>query len=216
MSVHPLPRATPSCDARLVPARVASVGDDACRLHPGAGIDSAGIAAGCLLRPQAGDTVLLLLCDPGPCLVLCVLERAGGDACVRLPGGSELLGDAQGLRLRAPQVDVLASSALRLQAPDLDMKAARCRLSSSTLELRTGRLSALLGSLHARGRECLTRLGRSVAELGDSVRRVRGMDETHASQQRVRIDERLHIDSRDTSIVARNHVRVDARRIDLG
>ncbi len=215
MSVHPLPRQRGGA-AQLFTAQVDRVDHDGCRLAPGAPTERACIAAGCLLQPQPGDRVLLLCCDGAPAFVTCVLERAGPCGCLRLPGGSELRSDDGGLRLHAAQLHLLADAALSARAPDLALQAARCRLAGGSLELRVGRLQALLGTLRLRGRECLARLGRSFSECGDSVRRIRGIDETHAAQQRVHVEHRLHIQCHDTSILAENHVRVDARHIDLG
>lgn len=226
MSVHPWPRAlqrtatqrpVPQPQAMpLLSARVERVEADSCELEAPAPDRRARIAAGCLLRPEPGDTVLLLVPPSGPCFVLCVLERADDRGCLRLPGGAELRGEPQALSVHAARLRFVGDEALSLRSAGVDVQAGSCRMSSSVLQLRAGRVQALLGSLHARGREYLTRVGRSLAEFGDSVRRVRGMDEIHVTQQRLRVERRLHIQSRDTSILAQNHVRVDARQIDLG
>lgn len=216
MSVHPWPRPRPEPAPRMLIARVDGVDPNGCALDARSPVAHARIAAGCLLQPEAGDSVLLLVPARGPSFVICVLERAARQGRLRLPGGAELHGAADALSLQAPRLELRAGEALDLHGPRLGVQAGSCRMSSSTLEIRAGRVQALMGSLHARGRECLTRLGRSLAEFGDSVRRVRGIDETHATHQRVRVERRLHIQCRDASIVAHNHVRVDGRQIDLG
>ena len=216
MSVHPWPQARPPAAAQWLCACVEQVEAQGCLLDRNAPVRHARVAVGCLLQPEAGDSVLLLVPAHGPCFVLCVLERAAGHGRLRLPGGAELHGEHDGLSVQAGRLDLLAGRKLGIRGPRIELQAAACRLSSSTLELRAGRVQALLGSLVARGRECLTRLGRGVAEFGDSVRRVRGIDEVHAAQQRVQVEQRLHIRCRDASVVANHHVRIDARHIDLG
>lgn len=168
--------------------------DGLCRVLCEGRVLAARPAASCLLRPRQGDEVLLvLLADQAP-LVLAVLLREQDDGRVRLPGGAELQGDAQGLDLRAP----------------------RLQLQCERVDLRATQVQARFERLHAAGREWLARLERSLVELGDSVRRVRGLDETRAAQQRVRVDGRMHLQCGDASLVAQHRVRIDGSHIDLG
>lgn len=173
----------------------------ACELLAGGELTHARVAASCLLQPEPGDLVLAWRAQAGPSYVLAVLERPLDAGCVRLPGGAELHAGAGALRLRARCVELLAE---------------RARVHAVSLQLRADRAFAWLGDVQARGRSWLTRLERSVVELGDSLRRVRGLDESHVEQQRMRVRQRLHIQARDTSIVCERRVRVDARHIDLG
>ncbi|WP_297906414.1 DUF3540 domain-containing protein [Thiomonas sp.] len=193
MSAVPLPRPASDESVTLARGTVVQADDDGCRVLCEHRSLAARPAASCLLRPRAGDDVLLLLGEPSP-VVLAVLVREHDHGSVRLPGGAELQGDPGVLRLRTQRLDM------------------RC----GTVELRASELRALFGRLQASGREWIARLERSLLELGDSVRRVRGLDETQAAQQRVRVEGRLHMQCGDASLVARRRVRVDGDQIDLG
>jgi len=184
----------PQPGTALAQGRIERAGDGICHVRCGTRRFATRIAASCLLMPRAGDEVLLAMLPERAPVVLAVIARDEDLGVLRLPGGSRLLCEETALRLRA----------------------ARLRVDCTALELRAADVRACFGRMQAVGREWLGRLGRGLMEFGDSVRRVRGLDETHAEQQRVRVDGRMHIHCGDVGIVARRRVRIDGEGIDLG
>src|SRR5258708_7650845 len=79
-------------------------------------------AAGCLVQPEVGDTVLLLAAEGRDFTILNVLERAS-----RSPVS---VTHADGIALRAPVISMVADEALRVRAP-------KAELEFTTLSLRS-------------------------------------------------------------------------------
>ncbi len=194
MSTLALHSPDPQPGTALAQGRVERARDGICRVRCGTRRFATRIAASCLLMPRAGDEVLLAMLPERAPVVLAVIARDEDLGTLRLPGGARLLGEASTLRLQAARLDVHCA-ALGLRA----------------LEVR-----ACFGRMQAVGREWLGRLGRSLMDLGDSVRRVRGLDESHAAQQRMRVDGRMQLQCGDAGIAARRRVRIDGEHIDLG
>lgn len=194
MSAVALHALHPEQGAVLARGMVEREHDGLCRVLCEGRFLAASPAVSCLLRPRQGDEVLLVLSPDQAPLVLAVLLRQQDEGRLRLPGGAELQGDAEGLRVRAPALDL------------------RCERA----EFRATQVRALFGRLQAAGHEWLARLERSLVDVGDSMRRVRGMDETRAAQQRVHVQGRMHLRCDDASLVARRRVRIDGSHIDLG
>ena len=216
MSAYPWPRPTGASQSPLMQARVDGAQAPGWRVRAAGRSCVAGVAASCLLRPQADDLVLVFAADDGPAYIVAVLERARDEGCLHLPGGAQLLGDAQGLRLRARRLRLHGAQALQLCSARVEVHARHGRFTAGLLELRAGCVHGLFGRLQASSREWIARIGRGFAEFGDSVRRVRGIDQTDAVQQRVRVEQRFHVQCGDASVLARNRARIDAPRIDLG
>lgn len=108
---------------------ISGVWSDALVLHIEPGSDTraryqldtgaqAEIAAGCLLQPEIGDTVLLYRSGAGEFFITQVLRNAGGGAArVSVPGASKLL-------LEQQEISLLAVNKLRLTSlRDIDLTA---------------------------------------------------------------------------------------------
>lgn len=166
-------------------------------------VDGAAIvarrAAGCLLRPEPGDTVLVHLPQSGQAYVLSVLERGEGPAVL----------DAAG--------------ALRIEAAgSLDLAADELRLRG-----RTGRfdflcLSVLVGALTAKAGRIATVAAALDSRIGDLTQKVRlavrqvDTEVVRAGGLRQFIRDRFLVRAGRADVLADESVTVDAKKIHLG
>jgi hypothetical protein len=167
-------------------------------LDGGASI-SARRAAGCLLRPEPGDTVLLHLPEPGKAYVLCVLEKAGQVAVFDAPG----------------ELRIKAGGSLDLTAPEVRLRGRAGRIDFLGLDLLVGTLTAKAGRIAAVAASLDSHLGDLTQHIRLAVRQVE-TEIVRAGGIRQFIRERFLVRADRASILAEDEVTVDAKKIHLG
>lgn len=152
------------------------------------GLVRARRAAGCLLMPRQGDTVLLFLPDGGgddPAYVLSVLERPEDSGELALPADTTLT--ARSLAIRA---DALS-------------------MSGRVLTQAFAAVRSLAGSV-------LERAARRLGLYGRQIDRVSDVRETTAGRIRVAAEDGLRMRARNADIRARNSVALDGEHVKIG
>lgn len=171
-------------------------------------------AAGCLLRPEAGDCVLCHAQPGEPVYVLSVLERTAGAPVLDVEGdltirAGGLLGfDAQDVRIGA-------GGGLKLEATEMSLTASTGRMRFLGLDLLAGKLSARLGHLASVASNIDSVADSLTQKLRASVREV-GTEIVRAGGIRQFVRERYLLRSGRASILADEDVTVDAKQINLG
>lgn len=160
-------------------------------------------ADGCLLLPEAGDSVLLALLDNGEAWALSVLRRGAGaaktESVLRLPDNARL----QGREL------TLAADDLRLSGRTVDVRAGLLSLGGRML---LQGFSVIQTICRRMGERALRRSGRYAA-LEEDVR-----DLAHRSAGRVRSEARTsyRLRAEHADIRATEQVDIDGRHIKVG
>lgn len=176
-------------------------------------------ATGCLVAPEAGDTVLLAIARSGAAWVLTVLERPAehtsttlevdGDLCLRSRQGAVRVRGEERVELGSGGVVALASQTLEVHAVDARAFAARLHLTGTAASIGVETL-----------RTVATRVDQAFDRLAQRVKRsyrfVEQMDVTRAGQIDMRADETVHVRSKNTLMASDDLVKVDAGQIHLG
>jgi hypothetical protein len=155
---------------------------------PSAGMVRAERAAGCLLRPQAGDRVLVAFTGENA-WVLSVLERAHPEdaATLELPEKSTLA---------AGQLNVEARTALQLSSPVMAFSG---RLLAQSFDfLRSAAVRIVEIAVHRRGR------------YGKHLEETRDMRELSAGRLRVESRHSARLEAENVDIKARKLLDMDA------
>ena len=198
-------------------ARVVGVDDRGILVLTAAGVALVGLrAAGCLLEPVAGDTVLILRDPSETAFILNVLVREEPSGRLVLPGDAGIASESGTLRLTGESVEIKAREAAVVEAPRVDIKGVSGDVIFHSLTLVAEQARARLGRLASVARTIDTVAERMVQRLKDCYRRVDRMDETKAGHVSVRAAEFLNIKAGDASIVAENDVKIDGASIRLG
>lgn len=175
-------------------------------------------AAGCLLRPEVGDLVLLSVSN-GQGYILTVLERGTPDALahIEIPGS---------LRLSAPQgrLELEAAQGVSLDAgPSLSLKAQEACASFRHVEATAESLRIAGESLQTtwttRTDISGTRLDiatRGETHLAQSVRRIAGHEEVTAGSLRQTVAEDWSVQAATADLKATDRVAVDANSVQIG
>jgi hypothetical protein len=184
------------------------------------GAVKARAAAGCLVRPQTGDRVLISTDGDAESYVLSVLERAAG---LESPTRLEFHGDVDihaqngGLSLTADRDVIVASEdRLALASRKLSVHASvgeavieRVSLTGRMLRSRIRRIRTVAGSVEQTVRRLTQR-------LQDSFRYVEDQDEVQCKNARHLVEDTLTVQSRNAVHMAEEVVTINAEQVHLG
>lgn len=180
------------------------------------GLIHARRAAGCLLEPLPGDTVLILL-TARQSYVLHVLERSGDEGSLVLPpkttvrpegGESVLCLSADAVIVEGNRLDLRAET-LTAKAGTLSFAAAAMRFAGRTLTRRFESAYGLFTHLYENAR-------RKVGQYGNHIRQVDELDETRAGRMRTTVNDSLRVRSGSASLRTRGTLDMDGKHINIG
>lgn len=157
-------------------------------------------AAGCLLTPQIGDTVLVLRAAEQGHYVLNVLEKAQPDSSLDFPGSVQLKAPNGSCELQAREVALSGVSG--------SLRFARLDLLAQSLHSRVDQLVSAVSAASMAAARVTSRIGRLVRCSGFELHRARSV--------RTEVSGRFSVSSGQTSITAEQDVSVDAGKINLG
>ncbi|MBG6287945.1 MULTISPECIES: DUF3540 domain-containing protein [Pseudomonas] len=164
-------------------------------------------AFGCLVRPNAGDRVLLADVD-GDTFILSVLERPGTERpTLRLPYGLDIESGAK-VRITGTAVE-LAPETLRLRARELDCQAA-------TLTYSCGEARGFIGIGKLVGRTLELLADKWVQISKQSFRISEQLECVRAGELDCEATQSLRLHGKNTLISADQLSKLDARQIHIG
>ncbi len=167
-------------------------------------------AAGCLIEPEIGDTVLLYTGTDGTTYILSVLVRAGvGPAVLPLPDGASLRAGEAGIRIESPDVRIEAGKRLSVSAPAGDAV-------FGTLNVRGAALDTVWNSVRFAARTVDSAAVRIVQTCRRLYRTVEEFEESRIGRLRCLVSGLLFFRSKDASVTAERTVKVNGERIHLG
>lgn len=191
-------------------ARVLAVSDSDLRVAVDEQEMRASRAFGCLVAPAAGDRVLLARAG-ADAFVLSVLDRLVGDsACLSVPGASALTIAARDITLEADR---------RLEAgggEEAVLRGARLSLHGRTLSIVGRTLSLVVDHLRSLANRSEQTADVMAVHAGERTTVVRGADVAQAGTLVQQVDTVSSSSAATAVIVAREDVRVDAKRVTVG
>lgn len=175
-------------------------------------------AASCLIEPEVGDQVLV--CEGAQAetsFILAVLTRQQPDAAsLCLPGGAVLQTNGRQFAVHADGIELHGREKVGLNTVHLDIGAvaATARVAhlqswSESVESHAVRMTLVVKTL-------TQEVGRLIARVRESWRKVDGLDETHAGRMRVHVDGHQQIDAGHVTVNAKSFVRIDGKKIHIG
>lgn len=173
-------------------------------------------AAGCLLEPEADDTVLMVSNAVGEVYILTVLERCGSAGRVILPGDTTLSAADGTLRLAGETVEVVGTTAASIAAPTVKLQGLQGEASFAALSLTACVAALKAGKLSLVASTMDTVAERMTQRVRDCFRWVARTDSTKAGQVNISVENRLDLKAGDVSLVARQGVKIDGDKIHLG
>ena len=160
-------------EGSLVKGTVAGVGTDdgAMLVRTPRGMVRAERAAGCLLKPRCGDTVLTAFLPDGEAWVTCVLARAEAET------------EAE---LALPERTALRARELSIEAEKAGVAARHISMEGTILSLGGGLLLQGFAAVQTAARRVGERIARKEGRYGELSERTEGLDERSAGRMRVK------------------------------
>lgn len=158
------------------------------------------LAAGCILMPEVGDTVLLLRVAAGTHYILNVLEKTATSCRLDFPGDVRLSAHRGEVSIQAQEISLIGQKG-RLRFSQLEVLAMK-------LQTHVQQLVSALSSVSLSAGRVTSRIGRAL--------RLTGFELHRAGSVRTEVEGRFTVSSGQTTIVAEQDVTVDASKINLG
>ena len=170
-------------------------------------------ADGCLLAPEAGDTVLLALLDSGEAWVLSVLRKKTGQGEVRLPESSSI--HAESLKIQAAHID-LGGKIIGLAADRIALRGRAVSLCATALLLRGRHMAQRFASIRSRAGRVLEAIALWRGQYGTVRQEVDELSEVQAERMRLSCRKTFRLRAETGDIKARKHMDIDAENIRIG
>lgn len=166
-------------------------------------------AAGCLLKPETGDTVLASIGGRGS-YVLSVLERSGAAApAVDLEPGTVI-------RSENGDLDLFAAGKLACGAAELEVRAVRASAAAETASVTGGLFSVRARSIRTMAEQVETVARDLTQRLASMFRHTKEHEECQAGSKRQLVEETFAVQSKNAVVVADEDVRLDGELIHMG
>ncbi|MFZ5427976.1 MAG: DUF3540 domain-containing protein [Thermodesulfobacteriota bacterium] len=173
-------------------------------------------AVSCLVEPACGDKVLLAVDLSGGAWILSVLESAGtvnlavdGDARLSARGGTLTIASDRDVSLACPGAISAVSGELSVHASSCSAVIEKASLAGRALRTQFKRVRQAAASVDQMFR-------RFTQRSQESSRFVKEHDEVQAGSRRVLVEELCALHARNHSMMAEEHVVINADQIHMG
>lgn len=201
----------------LAYARVSAVNGEWIFLN-GTDQNRARVAAGCLLNPEVGDTVLVSIGGHASrCFVLSVLERSSPESAeIGIPGGGRVICSEGKMRFESESIEFSAQDQLLIEAESTRLESRHmafdmevCRGAIQSLEGDAEKVTLRLGTFMGHFDKLLSR-------MKESLKWVDGLDEYRVGRSRLRVKGDHDIRATDSRTIVESTIRLDGKKINIG
>jgi len=199
----------------LEPGTVQFVSDERCVVVTERGVSQALQAASCLLKPEAGDRVLVSIVD-GLAYVLAVLEKSAEDSQILLPGNVTLQAKGQLLFSAAQDMQLIAGQTMNQTAMKINTLAGEQRLTAGRMDVAATTLSVTSHDIEAQAEQFHGVITRIFQRADQVMRWVETIETLNIGNWVQNVRDTLHSRADNQIITARSDVKVDAKRIHMG
>ena len=167
-------------------------------------------AAGCLIKPENGDSVLVSVDMRGEAWILSVLERAGGTpAAMEFEGDSVLRVKGGGLPVACDTVLACVTGTASLSSESASVTSGRVNVVARVLSSQAERVKNVAGAVDDVSREFTRR-------VTNYFRFTKEHEDCQAESRRQLVDETMTVQSKNTVITSEEHVKIDGELIHMG
>ena len=203
---------------RIEYGTVQDVSGDEYAIKTCAGVFSASCAFSCVIRPEAGDRVICSRDEYSHCCILSIIERpTGNDASVSFPGnvninaphGSVTIAGDQGLQLTS-------AKSLNMIAGDLNVAAGKGIVNVADVMAIGNQFTGNISKIRIFADTIDSVAERLSQKLRNSFRMIEGVDQTRAGEVLTTVKNLFSLRSRQSAMLAKKDMKIDAERIHMG
>lgn len=200
-------------DSELVSCMVRACAGDQYLVLGACGLIRVTRAAGCLLRPEVGDTVLVALMSSGKSWLLSVLVKRTEQGSLALPKITSAC--VKSLSLEA-ETHVISGEHVTIDARRLHLLGGMLKLQAKALVLKGRQLLQGFSTIRTFADKLAETVVRRTARYDKTRQDVRDLCETNTSRLRVNCAAGLRMRAENVDIKARTHLDIDAEHIKVG
>jgi len=203
--------------AEVRPARVVGSMRTGWRVQEDSGSEySAKCAVSCLLRPQAGDRVLVSGADGSP-WILSILTREQDGIVIETKGPLTLRSNSSDVSLDAAgAVDLHGRRGLSIQTPAMEVRAATADVKTGSASWLGERFEGRFGAIRMVGKVLESVVDRFRQRARHSDREVSALDRVRSGHIDYQAEYNLSLTGDNVFGSARNLVSIDGEQIHLG
>jgi hypothetical protein len=174
-------------------------------------------AASCLLRPGAGDLVLVSGPDSARAYLIAVIEQADG-AVSHIDSAGELkLGGQAGVSIEsAGDVRIQSGATLEMKSLQWGLRAGQGRCHVDEMRYTSQAVDATVGRFHLVGKVFEVVADRIVQMARNALRLVEEIDQVRVGHLDCKATETVRIHGNHTVVTGKDLVKVDAAQIHMG
>lgn len=202
----------------IAQGRVMGGGEDGYVVQGAAGTFVAAVAFSCMVKPMAGDTVLYARGDDGNAFILSILARPNGhDAVVSFPG-DVLLETAKGrvTLAGAKGIDMTTSASVNMLASEVNVAAETGKLHVADVQAASDSFTGNISKVRLFSEAIDVVAKRATQRLKTCFRWVEQVEHVTAGQMINSVRNLFSIRARQSSIKAKDDVKIDGKRVHLG
>jgi Protein of unknown function (DUF3540) len=215
MSTHPFVRSVPQATQQPT-ATVLAIQENGCLLKTPQGIIKARVAYGCMVQPQAEDTVLYADTDQGCFITQILLRTSAEKATVHYSEGIQITSDQQvsiqaqqGIKLETPAETSLTSNRLNIASLSTQFRSISAAFHMKEAEGHFGRIKWLADWAEQKADKIRQRFKHSDRVVSET-------DQQQAGSLIQRVEKTASLRAKHTIIKAKEDVQVDGKRIHMG
>ncbi len=172
----------------------------------------------CIIIPQVGDKVMLSRDEHDQCYILSIIHRAvgnaarlsfQGDVSINSQQGSVTIAGDQGVQLASPKDLTMASQ-------ELNVVATTATLNITELDASGDQLTSNISKIRVFANTMDSVAERLSQRLKNSFRMIEGVDQTRAGDVLTSVKNLFSMRSRQSAILAKKDMKIDAERIHMG
>jgi hypothetical protein len=173
-------------------------------------------AAGCLLEPQEGDTVLLVENSYGGGYILTVLERDEKKTAVVDIPGTVAIKAGGGLTIAGEDVNLTGREQVYIATPVFNLRSRESSVETINLNIKGKHLLADLKSAKTVLGSLESSVGRLVERITRYYARIDELADMRYKRLRCFVSETLFMKGRDVNVRAEGHINMDGKKINMG
>lgn len=217
MKTNVVPFAGSTADCILTTAWVKGAAGDSAMIEFDGGAVNAAVAFSCLVKPVAGDKVLVARSER-ECHVLAVLERsAGRETTIEFPGDARLSAPNGRMNLASgTELNLIGAQKTRMVSADTQIMSGRVSVHADTLSARANKTETRLGAVQVFADSIDTVAKRITQRVDTLMRWVEGVETLSIGSLIQNVRKIMTSHSHHAVITAKKDIKIDAERIHMG
>lgn len=205
-------------DSSMKLATVKSINDSQVLILSDSGIHTATIAFSCLVKPKVGDSVMVSYVEQIGAVIVAIISRTqSNDVELEFENDVSLISKQGDVHLGANKsINLSSESSLNVLSDELSLIASKGLLNIKTATFNSDKLTSTINAITTMAKTVDTVADRMTQHLKHSIRQIQGVDQTKAGEALLTVKNLFSLRAKQTAVLAKKDIKIDAKRIHMG